>query len=137
MKYKAKWEKTRCNHEKIKQLVSSYKVRKQYVAQLPACRVTMQLLTRACDSHKCYEKFGSKITKNWQFVHTLSKRHEEFLRLLDLLEDEKEDNKMSRKVVEEKNALIKINSLISLECDEKVEQQTNSLQKLDSYWFAI
>ena len=29
------------------------------------------------------------------------------------------------------------NSLIGLKCDEKVEQQTNSLQRLDSYSFAI
>ena len=81
---------------------------------------------RAIDSHKCYEKFGSKINRIWESVHTLWKRHEEILRLLDLLKAEKEDNKILHKVIEEKDALIKELCTAIAKPDSTFRQEMNN-----------
>ena len=87
---------------------------------------------RAVDSHKTYEKFGNEINRIWESVHTLSKRHEEILRLLDLLKAEKEDNKILRKVIEEKDALIKELCTAIAKPDSTFRQETNNNQ--DNKW---
>ena len=58
-------------------------------------------------------------------VHTLSKRNEEILRLLDLL---KEDNKILRKVIEEKDALIKELWTATANPDSTFRPETNNNQ---------
>ena len=87
---------------------------------------------RAVDSHKTYEKFGNEINRIWESVHTLSKRHKEILRLLDLLKAEKEDNKILHKVIEEKDALIKELCTAIAKPDSTFRQETNNNQ--DNKW---
>ena len=62
----------------------------------------------------------------------LSKRHEEILKILDLLKAEKEDNKTLRKVIEEKDALIKKLCTAIAKADSSFRSETNSSQ--DSKW---
>ena len=87
---------------------------------------------RAVDWHKTYEKFGNEINRIWESVHTLSKRHEEILRLLDLLKAEKEDNKILCKVIEEKDALSKELCTAFAKPDSTFRQETNNNQ--DNKW---
>ena len=87
---------------------------------------------RAFDSHKTYEKFGNEINRIWESEHTLSKRHEEILRLLDLLKAAKEDNKILCKIVEEKDALIKELCTAIAKPDSTFKQEMNNNQ--DNKW---
>ena len=78
------------------------------------------------------KNWESEINRIWESVHTLSKRQEEILRLLDLLKAEKEDNKMLCKVIEEKNALIKELCTAVAKPDSTFGPETNNNQ--DNKW---